>query len=207
MDIKDLSNFTLVVFFVCPGLIFLFMSRLLATGQPPAVSKDNIAGIIALSVIYAAFALALGLFPKLAVASAVDLAGIKSPRRLWLFVYAIGLPFMAGTLWGALVRAEVPFRLARRLGLRPYHSQPTAQGTAFSRLSGGEYLVVTLKDGAVVEGWFVEGASLSRDASFRDLYLGRIRPPAGQPADLVRGAWIAPGEIRTIEVVSRKTQP
>lgn len=203
MEIKDLASLPVALLFLCPGIVFVTMAALFTTGRPPGVSKDTVGGLIALSIVYAVIAAALGLLPSV-LTNGMPIVTLKWPRRVGLFLYAVGVPFASGVAWGALVRAEVPYRLARRLKLNPLHPKPSAWETAFSRLKGGEFILVTMKDGSTVKGYFERRSCISNDPDFRDIYIEEMLPPPGQASDVVRGIWISPGEIKHIEVVSRR---
>jgi hypothetical protein len=203
-EIKEISNFVSIIFFVCPGLVFLYISSILSEGQSPPVNKETIVGFIALSVIYAVVAISFNLFPSNLLSSNLDIKDIKSLRESWILSYAIVIPFILGLVWGILVRGEISFKFARLVSLNPFHPRATAWATVFSRLKGGEFFIVTLKDGTTLRGYYEARSSISRDPTFRDIYLEETLPPEGQLPEVIRGTWIAPTEVRLIEVVSNR---
>ena len=202
MELKDATNLPLILLYLCPGVVFVWCLNWFTTGRPPSINKDTVGGFIAVSVVYAVATASLGLLPAPLHPSGPTIELALWPERGLVFLYAVAVPYAAGVAWGALTRREVPYRLAKFLRLNPLHPRPTSWETAFSRLKGGEFLILTLKDGACIKGYFDARSSVSTDPSFRDIYLEEMLPVPGQATDVVRGAWVAPGELKLVEIVS-----
>jgi len=87
----------------------------------------------------------------------------------WMWVTFVS-PVAMGVLLGHSERNEWARKLLQRMGLRPIHSIPAAWDYKFGKQEA-RWLLVTLKDGAQVAGFFGSESFASSDPNERDLYL------------------------------------
>lgn len=217
----------LVLFF--PGVVFVFFSTFVQQGRPPAITKDTVGGMVAVAVLYIFIVWSCGLVSttevlnpllmfanegafcqlasRLLPASLVDPScSLASPRRLQVFCIFVLAPAAYGIGWGQVVRKKLHFKLAKRLRLE-LADTGCAWDVAFEMPPSGGYVIVTLKDGMTVAGYLESRSAISNDPGFRDIFIGDTVGLDGQSPDVTRGTWIAPDQIRTIELVSWRKNP
>ena len=194
-DMKSLENIELVIFFLVPGAVILFVRSQLSTGRLPPIAEATLSYFI-LSLIYVAMAYA----PLRAAIAAAPNGFVRT--LLWLG-FAVLLPAAFGLLLGLAVQRDWFYRLAHRVGIQPVHAAPTAWDWIFQRATP-KWVVVVLKDGTIFRGWMGRDAFMSSQPDERDLYISRIYEagedgvwkPMGNT-----GLYVAHGEIRTIEFI------
>lgn len=224
---RELPSIFVILVLFCPGIAFVFFSSLLQHGRAPAITKDTVGGMIAVSLVYVVVLWLLGVVPtsfllhpnspfimrsnwcQLVPTGALTslLAKFCEPsiwQRSGIVFFFMVVPALFGVLWGEAIRSDRHLRMMRRMGLNPADSSATAWGMAFSTIEYGAFVVVTLKDGTIVSGNLVSGSAISSDAGFRDIFISETERPEGHPQDLMRGTWISPDEIRTIELVTKR---
>jgi hypothetical protein len=144
-DVKSLEQLALVAAFLCPGLIALFVRAQFLTGRTD-MGKDAVLGFFTLSTIY--YGLLAPFLPWLSRHGASPSDG---PMALfaWTVVgpailgFLLGLNASRGWLWRALLFCRI----------RTVHVIPTAWDQTFGTLQAS-WLIVTLKDGSKVAGFF-----------------------------------------------------
>ena len=184
---------------------FIALSRSFALrGSFPSITKDDIAVLILGSVIYdfILMLLAVGINPNLE--SRRDLF---SPL-LW-FIVIVVIPVIIGFVLGLAEASDYIGRQLRKTGICLPSPDPSAWATMFHDLKPNTVLVLTLKDGTTVFGRWIGGewgSASSTDTGILDLYLGEIGSIDNEgkyvPKQPRRGAYLAPGEVRFIEVIS-----
>jgi hypothetical protein len=212
----------LVLFF--PGVVFVFFSTFVQQGRPPAITKDTVGGMIAVALLYLFFIWAGGVISTVEVLNPlllfarenslcqfasrfvpsfafVDFCSLSMAGRFKILTIVVLIPSVLGAAWGRAIRNKWHLGLARFLGF-DLADIGSAWDVAFERLPRGGYVVVTLKDGAAVSGYFENRSAISNDPTFRDIFIGETRVSDEQSSDVIRGTWIAPDQIRTIELVT-----
>lgn len=163
-DFKSIENLQLILLFVVPGLIALFVRSRFIAGRTPSV-KENILIFVVLSLIYYSFTI---FFLERALS-------IKEPwvaqALVWVFLVLVG-PAVFGFILGVAAQREYFTRLANWLGFTVVHIIPAAWDWRFSSISrDGIFVMVTLTSGERVAGYFGSNSFASSDAGERDLYI------------------------------------
>jgi hypothetical protein len=117
-----------------------------------------------------------------------------------------GIIFVSPTLLALIVAGASQKRLlgsfSRYLRLRPISPIPTGWDWIFGRTDPC-YVLVTLRDGSAVAGYFGTQSMASSDPAHRDLYLERVFvvPPEGpwEPVQRSEGIYIDGSQIAVIE--------
>lgn len=129
---------------------------------------------------------------------------------LWVVIIIIS-PVVLGAIHGFIQQRDlVRFALAQ-VGVFPLESSPTAWHFLFSRLSrtkGGEWIVVTLKDGKQIFGHFGSNSSASSGPTEHDIYIETVvgTEPEFTPDDSYTiGVYVPFEQIAHIQI-RRKTE-
>jgi hypothetical protein len=83
-------------------------------------------------------------------------------------------PILIGVLLGYFSQKEWIKKILNRLGLKTISSIPTSWDYKFSKINESVWLIVTLKDGSTVAGYFGTNSFASSIDSERDLYIEEI---------------------------------
>jgi hypothetical protein len=112
-------------------------------------------------------------------------------------------PVLLGVIFGKLSSRDWLRRFLMRMGLEPLHPIPTAWDYYFSR-TPPVWLLVTLKDGSKVGGFFGKKSFASSAAGERDLFIEEIfkviEDGEWQPIPRNNGIYIKGEEIKHIEI-------
>ncbi len=162
-DFKGLLNFYIILFFVVPGIVIVFIRSKFINGRMPSV-KENVLSFITISVVYYAFSIFFIEFAR-------D-PGIRWVWRtlIWFSLILIG-PAVIGLLLGVAAQRDWFTRVANKLNLAIVHVIPTAWDWKFSRVNQGQFVMVTLSSDEKVAGYFGGSSFASSDAAERDLYI------------------------------------
>jgi len=198
--LKDFDFFQ-TLFWIIPGTFMVLFRSFAIRGSFPPLKKDDLSTLFLGSVVYAFLLILFGL--NLSERN----VWTKLHPVLWLLVL-IFIPAVIGFLMGLLEASDRIGRGLRYLGITLPSPEPTAWENLFGDLEINAVLLVTLKDGVEVFGRWLggrSGSAASTDAKIRDLYLAEIGSinARGQyvPKTPRRGVYIAPEEIRWIEVI------
>ena len=120
---------------------------------------------------------------------------------MYLFFFLVVSPYILGFLAGIVTEKGWIRKLIQRIGLNPVHAVPTAWDYI---MKDGSYVIVTLKDGAIIYGLYSSKSFASSLPEERDLYLEAIYNRDSETGqwimkDRTKGIWIAKDEIQTIE--------
>ena len=132
--------------------------------------------------------------------------GLIDQQPYWSGVCLVGIifvsPIILGLVSAALQQKEWIGRFLRRLGFRTVHPIPAAWDYYFSREQPG-WVLVTLKNGSRVYGFFGEESFAGDDPTQRDLYLEmtcRLLPNGDwAPVEDTGGVLINSDQIATLE--------
>ncbi len=163
-EFKGIDNFYIILAFIVPGLVIVYIRSRFISGRTPSHSQ-NVLGYITLSLLYYVFALPI-------VEPALQLEDPWEARAaVWLSLTLIG-PALFGLFLGAWAQREWGARIALKLGLTTIHVIPTAWDWRFSKIPrGGMFVMVTLTSGESVAGFFGPNSFASSDDSERDIYI------------------------------------
>ncbi len=130
-----------------------------------------------------------------------DACSLEWQQRSKVLAIFVVIPSILGAVWGRAVRNKIHVRLAGGLGF-DLADIGSAWDVAFETIPSGSYILVTLKDGLSVCGYLEQGSAISNDVGFRDIFISETIGVEGQSPKVARGTWIAPDQIRTVELVS-----
>ena len=196
-NISSIQSVYLLLAFVVPGFIALFIRSKLLTGNLPAAGDAMMSSFV-LSCLQAGVA-----FPLLF--SHADEPIASRPPVFWL-VYLFVAPIALGACLGADARFGWSHGLLRKLKISAVHPIPNSWDWRFSR--GPSFVIVTLKDGSTVRGWFGAKSFASSDSRERDLFLEAVyvETESGKPWTLRPNTSIllAGGVVQSVEFVGEK---
>ena len=192
-DLKFLDNLYMILGFLVPGLIVIFVRSQFLTGRSPSHSEAFLS-YLTVSVIYYALA-----FPFVDFVLSIHEPGYGKVLA-WFSLIFIG-PAMLGLLLGINIQKNLFRRVLHWFRLNPIHVMPTAWDWKFGNMTS-QWVLVTLKDGTRFAGFCGPESFMSSDPTERDIYIQWIYniddqnnwTPRGE-----NGVLIAAGEIRTIE--------
>ena len=195
-DFKNVDNLHLIIFFIVPGLVAVYVRSRFISGRTPS-HTDNLLGYFVLSLIYY----------SLISPFAGSALSIREPWLAWAAIW-IGLtlvgPALFGLLLGAWAQKDWGIWIADKLGLSTIHVIPTAWDWRFSKIPpGGMFLMITLTSGERVAGYFGLKSFASSDSGERDLYIEEEYDVTDQnewnPRPAKVGILIPVKEIRYVE--------
>lgn len=163
-EFKGIENFHLVLFFVVPGVIALFVRSKFITGRSPSAS-ENFLTFLVLSLVY--YSLTVPFLQLFMSAPEPWLAR----AAVWIGLVIVG-PALFGLVLGYSAQREWSSWIGDKLNLNIVHVIPAAWDWRFSKIDrGGMFVLVTLKSGERVAGFFGSNSFASSDNSERDLYV------------------------------------
>ncbi len=163
-DFKGLQNFHMILFFIVPGIVIVYVRSRFITGRMPSIS-ENVLSFIVLSLIYYSLT---ALFIEQAL-------GFKEPlfirAAIWSGLILIG-PAAFGIFLGVSAQREWLTWIVNKFDVTIIHVIPTAWDWKFSKVPrGGQFVMITLTNDEKVAGFFGENSFASSDSSERDLYI------------------------------------
>ncbi len=201
-DLRGIENFHLIILFVVPGLIALFVRSRFIAGRTPSI-KESLLIFVVLSLFYY----------SLTVAFIEKALSIHEPwiarASIWISLILVG-PAAFGFILGVAAQREWFARFANLLGLSVIHIIPAAWDWRFSSISREAiFVMVTLTSGERVAGLFGGNSFASSDTSERDLYIEEeyniTEDGKWEPRPERVGILISAREIRYIEFWSPQT--
>lgn len=195
-NFSGIENFQLVLLFVVPGLIALFVRSRFIAGRTPSTT-ENLLIFIVLSLFYYSFTI---FFVKPVIA--LQESGVLQAFA-WLSLILVG-PAIFGFVLGVAAQREWFTRFASWFDLAVVHVIPTAWDWRFSSIPrDGMFVMVTLTSGERVAGVFKDRSFASSDAGERDLYIEEEYTVSDEGVWEMRpervGVLISAKEIRYIE--------
>ena len=119
---------------------------------------------------------------------------------------AIVQPVLYGALWGRFRQRGYDRKIFTRIGWNTFEQShaPTAWDALFSQRPES-WIIVTLKDGTKVKGWFGVDSHASSDDGQRDLFISHVlRQREDGQEEVVQntgGVYVSADEIRTVEFI------
>ena len=197
-ELQSLDNLYLILFFLVPGFIVLFVRSQFVTGRRPTRSATFLS-YLTVSLIYYALAL-----PFIGLVLSAPTPGKGWPLAAWLagwFALIIVGPAILGLVLGINIQKDLFRRVLQWIGLNPVHVVPTAWDWKFGGMTP-QWVLVTLKDGTRFAGFCGSESFMSSDPAERDIYIERIYDVDDKnnwSSRREKGVLIAAGEIQTIE--------
>jgi len=201
-DFKSVENLQLILLFIVPGIVALFVRSRFIAGRVPS-TKENLLVYVVLSLFYYSFTIFF-IEPALS---------IREPwiaqALVWILLILIG-PAAFGFILGVAAQKEWFTRFANKLGLTIVHIIPAAWDWRFSSVPrDGVFIMVTLTSGERVAGLFRDNSFASSDMGERDLYIEEEYTVTDEGVWESRpekvGILISAKEIRYIEFWNPKT--
>jgi hypothetical protein len=163
-DFKAAENFHLILLFIVPGLVAVFVRSKFITGRTPSPT-ENILSFVVLSLVYYGLTI---FFVERALT-------VQEPWLARAFVWILlilGGPALFGFLLGVAAQKEWGTWLADKLNLTIVHVIPAAWDWRFCKVPrGGMFIMVTLTSGERVAGFFGTNSFASSDTGERDIYI------------------------------------
>ena len=191
-DWTTLDNLHLIIGFLAPGLIVLFVRSQFVTGR--IASNLGVVPYVIVSVVYYALA-----YPFVDVVLSIHERGFWKVLG-WFSLIFVG-PAALGLLLGVNIEKDLFRRILQRCGLNLVHAIPTAWEWKF-RAMPPQWVLVTLKDGTRFAGYCGTKSFMSSDPTERDMYIEQIYDLDCDDKWVNVGGkevLIATGEIQTIE--------
>ena len=163
-DFKGLENLHLVLFFIVPGLIAVFIRSRFIAGRRPS-HTEQILSYLVVSLVYYTFTLPY-------VMRVIAGGGNLYDQSLnWAALTLLG-PSLFGFALGAAAQKRVMHKVMGWIGLSMVDIIPTAWDYRFSSIPrGGIFVLVTLSDDKQVAGFFGSKSFASSEGEERDLYI------------------------------------
>lgn len=187
------DNLYLILGFIIPGFIVLFIRSQFVTGRSLSHSSALLT-YLTVSVVYYALVL-----PVIDLAPSIQQS--SHGKALAWFALILAGPAILGLLLGVNIQTDAFRRFLRWCGLNPVHVIPTAWDWKFGGMPE-QWVLVTLRDGTRFAGFCGSDSFMSSDPEERDIYVERIYDieeddrwvPRGE-----KGLPVAASEVRTIE--------
>jgi len=164
-DLKGLENIQLVISFIVPGLIIVYIRARFINGRIERIS-DNIVAYLSVTTVYYGLMLPFQYY-------LVDLSAGFQRALFWWILVAL-CPAVFGLLLGVGSQQGWLRWLAHKIGLRPIHTVPVAWDWKFGSCRGACFIMVTLASGETVSGIFGMNSFASSDPSERDIYIEEL---------------------------------
>ena len=170
-DFNGIENFQLILLFVVPGLIALFVRSRFIAGRAPSVTENALVFIV-LSLVFIVLSL---FYYSFTIFFVKPVFALQEPGVLqtlaWITLILIG-PAIFGFILGTAAQKEWFTHFANWFGLAVVHIIPTAWDWRFSNIPrDGVFIMVTLTSGERVAGLFKDRSFASSDTGERDLYI------------------------------------
>ena len=191
-DLTSLKNLYLIVGFLAPGLIVLFVRSQFVTGR--IAPNLGLVPYVIVSVVYYALA-----YPFVDVVLSIHEPGFRKGLG-WVSLIFVG-PAALGLLLGVNIEKDLFRKALQRCGLNLVHAIPTAWEWKF-RAMPPQWVLVTLKDGTRFAGYCGLESFISSDPAERDMYIQQIYDLDSEDNWIKVGkkeVLITSGEIQTVE--------
>jgi hypothetical protein len=163
-DFQEPDNLYLVLIFIVPGVVALFVRYRLTTGRSPSF-KENLLSFLVLSLVYYSLII---IFIEQALS-------VREPwlarAGVWILLILVG-PAAFGLALGVAAQKDWGNWVANKFGVSFVHVIPAAWDWRFSKTPrNGMFIMVTLETGETVAGFFGTNSFASSDTAERDLYI------------------------------------
>lgn len=189
------ENLPYIIAFLVPGIVTLYVRCQFITGRNLS-TKEALLPFLVLTIIYYGM-----VFPF--AQHILELKENSWYRAfLWIILVIVG-PAIFGAILGISIQLSLFRRLLRKIGIHTIHALPTAWDWKFSWIKGGEWVLITLKNGTEFAGYLGDASFASSDPTERDIYIQQVCEIAsdGTWVPQKKGVLISAGEISTIEFI------
>jgi hypothetical protein len=190
------ENLYLILVFIVPGVIALFVRSKFITGRSPSPT-ENLLTFLVLSLVYYSLTIVF-------VEKALSVQEPWLARAGILILLILVGPALFGLVLGIAAQKEWGNWLANILDLNIVHVIPTAWDWRFSKVPrGGMFIMVTLTNDQRVAGFFGSNSFASSDTGERDIYIEEeytvTKGNQWEPRDERVGILIPSREIKYVE--------
>lgn len=195
IDLENLNSALFAVALLAPGYLISFFRNNFVTRRHPKLADSVFQLTVISAVYYSSVGLALGMLNLL--------------NSIGYFCLLFVLPVLIGVSWGVLHKRGCIDKALELVGLNPVHPATTAWDYMFGTMRDPKWIIVCMKDGREIWGWFDRKSSVSSDLDRRDIFLADMRREGFskvEPDGRLRGVWINASEVETIEIVADKTE-
>lgn len=176
-----------------PGMIILYVRSQFTTGKLGL--SNALLPYLTVSCVYYALVFPIANFPWIRELDYQDPLG-------WTMLVFFG-PVIFGALLGVDIQRNYTRGFLRKAGLNTVHAVPSAWDWKFNKVQQLKWVVVTLKDGTQIGGFFGEDSFASSEPAERDIYLERSYRIDNEESywsfESEEGILIVGEEIKTIE--------
>lgn len=176
-----------------PGMIILYLRSQFTTGRLGL--SNALLSYLSVSCVYYALVFPIANLPWIRELDYQDPLG-------WIFLVFLG-PAVFGALLGVDIQRNYTRGFLRRAGLNTVHAVPSAWDWKFNKVQQLKWVVVTLKDGTQIGGFYGEDSFASSEPTERDIYLERSYRIDDEEScwsfESEEGILIVREEIKTIE--------
>jgi Family of unknown function (DUF6338) len=163
-DFQEPDNLYLVLIFIVPGVVALFVRSRSTTGRSPSF-KENLLSFLVLSLVY--YSLIINFIEQA--------LSVREPwlarAGVWILLILVG-PAAFGLALGVAAQKDWGNWVANKFGVSFVHVIPAAWDWRFSKTPrNGMFIMVTLETGETVAGFFGTNSFASSDTAERDLYI------------------------------------
>ena len=195
-DFKGIENFHLVLFFIVPGLITVFVRSRFIAGRRPSHTEQLLSYLV-VSLMYYTITL------PYVMRVLAGLGNLYEQSFNWIILTLVG-PAAFGLLLGAAAQKRWAHKIVEKVGLTMVDIIPTAWDYRFSKIPRpGIFVLVTLSDDKQVAGFFGPRSFASSDNEERDLYIEEEwtlkDDGTWEPRSAHIGIFVAAKEIKHVE--------
>ena len=190
LDLSSLSTAIVCISLFAPGVIITFLRSQFISGRRQRAVDATIELAVISSLYYSVFGLAF-----------LQMGWTKSIHLLALLFF---IPAVLGIILGLLAQYSALRGLLTTMGINPIHSAETGWDFMFRTLKNPVWMIVSLKDGSKIHGWFNEHSAASTALDRRDLFLAEVRDKHFNEPETDgrrRGMWIREDLILSIEII------
>ena len=202
MTIDSFNTLFYILAFVVPGFIFDSITRkLLPQGQHDTQSSF-LRFLTASCVNYGLWSwLIFWLYQTKYYTSHPLRTGL-----IWLLLIFIS-PLIMGIIWGLLNKRRIIEKTLGKFGITTVNPVPTSWDYKFSKINEPVWVLVTLKDGSFIAGYWGYESFASSDGNIKDVYIEKVykitsKGPWIPTSNNNDGILIATDQIKTIEFFS-----
>jgi hypothetical protein len=196
--IASVEALFIILAFVVPGFVMSFVRSQFATGRPQP-GTEQVLGYLTLSAInYAVFSWLVFIL----VATRFSETHPGWAAFLWFIIILVG-PALLGASLGIAIQRDMFRPLFARLRLQPVHIVPTAWDYQFGPLREAHWVLVKLRSGGTVAGFFGTRSFASSDAEERDIFIEHVyhidEDSVWHPMQNGHGTLIAKDEVLSVD--------
>lgn len=169
MTIDSFTTTFFTLAFLIPGFIFFIIYRKFVPAQSTLKESALLSFLLVTCVNY-------GFWSWLLFAIYQSEFNINHPYwtgAFWLFIIFIS-PAILGFAWGLINKYQLFDKILNKIGINIIKSIPTSWDYKFNKINDPVWILVTLKDGSYVAGYWGSKSFASSESTERDLYIEEV---------------------------------